>query len=453
MLETILARTRADLAHRRAARPIEMLRRECIPSDRDFNRALRRERTAFILEHKRASPSEGMIRTEHDPVGIARAYAPFAAAISVLCDGPFFHGSLDDLRTIRAAVPVPVLCKDFVVDPYQVVEARAAGADAILLMLSVLDDATYEACATLAREVGIATLTEVHDAAELDRAIALGAPVIGINNRDLRTLKIDRETTRRLAPRVPADRICVSESGIRHHQDVRALAHCVDAFLVGSSLMREPDIALATRRLCLGMTKICGLTRPADAVAAYEAGATHGGVIFAARSPRRVSLEQAAVIRDAAPLIGVGVFVDAPHAEILATVDRLALGAVQLSGDESPESVQALRAALPRAVEIWKAFRVGAVLPVTEGYAADRLLFDTYAPGQHGGTGQCFDWSLLAAHPDRDRIVLAGGISPENVANAVATGVGGIDVNSGVEQAPGIKDPARIQQLFLARAA
>lgn len=453
MLETILARTRSDLAVRQAARPLKMLQRACVPSDRDFVGALRRDRTAFILEHKRASPSEGVIRPGHDPVGIARVYAPFAAAISVLCDAPFFKGSLEDLRAIRAAVSVPVLCKDFVVDPYQVVEARAAGADAILLMLSVLDDATYRTCAAMAHEVGIATLTEVHGEAELDRAIALGAPVIGINNRDLRTLTIDRETTRRLAPRVPADRVCVSESGIRHHQDVRDLASIVDAFLVGSSLMRESDIALATRHLCVGMTKVCGLTRPEDAAAAYAAGATHGGMIFAPRSPRRVTLEQAAAVREAAPLIGVGVFVDATPDEILGAVDRLALGAVQLSGDESPEAVQALRAALPRQVELWKAFRVRETLPVTEAYTADRILLDTYAPGQHGGTGQRFDWSLLAAHPDRDRIVLAGGISPENVAEAVATGVGGIDVNSGVERAPGIKDPARIHQFFLARAA
>lgn len=453
MLETILARTRADLAVRKAARPLAQLRPTCVPSDRDFVGALRRDRTAFILEHKRASPSEGVIRTGHDPVGIARAYAPFAAVISVLCDAPFFHGGLDDLRAIRAAVSVPVLCKDFVVDPYQVVEARAAGADAILLMLSVLDDVAYRACAAMAREVGIATLTEVHDDAELDRAIALGAPVIGINNRDLRTLTIDRATTRRLAPRVPADRVCISESGIRHHQDVRALAPFVDAFLVGSSLMRATDIALATRQLCVGMTKVCGLTRPEDAVAAYEAGATHGGVIFAARSPRRVSLEQAAAVRQAAPLVGVGVFVDAPQDEILAAVDRLSLGAVQLSGDESPEGVRVLRAALPRRVELWKAFRVQDALPATEAYAVDRILFDTYARGQHGGTGRRFDWSLLAAHPDRERIILAGGISPENVAEAVATGVGGIDVNSGVEQAPGLKDPVRIRDLFLARAA
>ncbi|MGA0919807.1 MAG: bifunctional indole-3-glycerol-phosphate synthase TrpC/phosphoribosylanthranilate isomerase TrpF [Gemmatimonadaceae bacterium] len=453
MLETILARTRADLAVRRAVRPLDALRRACVPSDRDFVGALRGPRAAFILEHKRASPSEGVIRTGHDPVAIARAYAPFAAAISVLCDAPFFHGGLDDLRAIRTAVSVPVLCKDFVVDPYQVVEARAAGADAILLMLSVLDDDAYRACAAVAHEVGIATLTEVHDEAELTRAIAVGAPVIGINNRDLRTLRIDRETTRRLAPLVPDGRIVVSESGIRHHQDVRELAPFVDAFLIGSSLMRESDIALATRRLCVGMTKVCGLTRPEDAVAAYQAGATHGGVIFAARSPRCVTLEQAATVRAAAPLIGVGVFVDAPPEQILTAVDRLALGAVQLSGDESPAMVRALRAALPPTVEVWKALHVQDTLPDTAAYPVDRILLDTFAPGQHGGTGRRFDWSLLAEHPDRDRIVLAGGISPENVGEAVATGVGAIDVNSGVEQAPGIKDAAKLRHLFLARAA
>lgn len=453
MLETILARTRADVERRRALRPLHTLREQCTPSDRDFVGALTRARTNFILEHKRASPSEGVLRTNYNPTDIARAYAPFAAAMSVLCDGPFFQGGFDDLRAIRSAVSQPVLCKDFVVDPYQVIEARANGADAILLMLSVLDDATYRACTHAAHEVGIATLTEVHNDMELARAVALGAPVIGINNRDLRSLSIDRDTTRRLAPRVPADRVCVSESGIRHHGDVRALAPYVDAFLVGSALMRAPDVALATRQLCVGLTKVCGLTRPADAAAAFEAGATHGGVIFAEHSPRRLSVTQAAAVLDAAPLIGVGVFVNAPLTEIVTAVDRLALGAVQLSGDESPTFVRTLREALPAHVEVWKAFRVHMALPDTSEYTVDRVLFDTFAPGHYGGTGARFDWSLLANYAHRDRVILAGGITPDNVAAAVATGVGGVDVNSGIEQAPGIKDPARIHSLFQARAA
>jgi len=448
VLGEIVARTRADLRERQAVRPLDAVRAACTPSDRDFIAALRRERPGFILEHKRASPSAGVLRTAHAPAEIARAYAPFAAAISVLCDTPYFGGSLDDLRAVRAAVDVPVLCKDFVVDPYQVYEARAAGADAILLMLSVLDDESYGACAAAAREAGIATLTEVHTEAELVRAIRSGAPVIGINNRDLRTLQVDLDTTRRLAPFVPPDRVRVCESGIRTHADVRALAPLVDAFLVGSALMTEPDVPRAVRRLRFGLTKICGLTRPEDAAAAHAAGATHGGLIFAERSPRRVTLAQAAAVRAAAPLSWVGVFVDAPIETITEAVRTLDLGAVQLSGDESSAMVGALRTALPAGVEVWKALRVHETLPSLRFTGADRVLLDTYAAGQHGGTGRRFDWGLLAGHPDRDQVLLAGGISPANAAEAAALGVGGLDVNSGVEVAPGQKDPVRLTQLF-----
>jgi len=448
VLGEIVARTRADLRERQARRPLATVRAACTPSDRNFTAALRRQRPGFILEHKRASPSAGVWRTAHAPAEIARAYAPFAAAISVLCDTPYFGGSLDDLRAVRAAVDVPVLCKDFVVDPYQVFEARAAGADAILLMCSVLDDAAYLACAAAARAAGIATLTEVHTEAELVRAIRLVAPVIGINNRDLRTLQVDLDTTRRLAPLVPPDRVRICESGIRTHADVRALAPLVDAFLVGSALMTEPDVPRAVRRLRFGLTKICGLTRPGDAATAHAEGATHGGLIFAERSPRRVTLAQAGAVRAAAPLTWVGVFVDVPIETIAEAVRALDLGAVQLSGDESPAMVRALRAVLPSGVEIWKALRVHEALPALRFPGADRVVLDTYVAGQHGGTGRRFDWQLLADHPDRDQVILAGGISPENAAAAAALGVGGLDVNSGVEVAPGQKDPARLAQLF-----
>ena len=453
VLGEIVARTRADLRARQALRPLDAVRAACRPSDRDFTAALRRPGPAFILEHKRASPSAGVLRIDHTPAVIARAYAPFAAAISVLCDTPYFGGSLNDLRAVRAAVDVPVLCKDFVVEPYQVYEARAAGADAILLMLSVLDDDAYAACAAAAREAGIATLTEIHSEAELARAVALGAPVIGINNRDLRTLTVDLDTTRRLAPLVPPDRVRVCESGIRTHADVRALAPLVDAFLVGSALMAEPDVPLAVRHLRFGLTKICGLTRPEDAAAAYAAGATHGGLIFADASPRRVTVAQAEPVRAAAPLTWVGVFVDAPVHTVVETAHDLALSAVQLSGDESPATVHAVRAALPSTVEVWKAVRVQDAIPALPIPGADRVLLDTYVAGRHGGTGRRFDWRLLADHPDRHRVILAGGIAPENAAEAAALGVGGLDVNSGVEVAPGLKDPVRIARLFEALAS
>lgn len=450
-LERILARTRADVAARRAETPLARLRERCRPSDRDFAAALGRPRTGFILECKGASPSEGVLRDPYDPVAIAAAYAPHADAISVLCDRPFFRGGHHHLEAVRNAVTVPVLCKDFVVDPWQVWEARAAGADAVLLMLSVLDRDGWARCADAAAAAGIATLTEVHTEEELDLALRLGAGIIGINNRDLATLQVDLETTRRLAPRLPGDRLVVCESGIRSHTEVRALAPVVDAFLVGSTLMRSPDVPGAVRRLVYGITKVCGLTGPEDARSAWDVGATHGGVIFVEGSPRRVDPSQARHLLAAAPLRWVGVFANAAPGLVAGVAAELGLAAVQLHGDEPPEDVAALRRALPLGTEIWKALRVRDALPDWAPFGADRILLDTWHPALRGGTGERFDWGLLAGAPDRDRLILSGGLTPELVAKAESTGVGGLDVNSGVEEAPGRKSRTRLAEFFAAR--
>lgn len=450
-LDRILARTRADVAARMATVSVEELRARCRPSDRDFAAALRRRRTGFILECKQASPSEGLLRAPYDPVAIATAYAAHADAISVLCDRPFFRGSHDDLRAVRDAVSLPVLCKDFIVTPWQVWEARAAGADAVLLMLSVLDRDEWQACADAAAAAGIATLTEVHTGEELDLALTLGAGVIGINNRDLGTLAVNLDTTRRLAPRVGGDRVLVCESGIRTHGDIRSLAPQVNAFLVGTTLMRAPEIAGATRELIYGMTKVCGLTRPEDARAAWDAGATHGGIIFADGSPRRVDPERAPALVASAPLQWVGVFVDAALGHVGTLAAELGLRAVQLHGSEPPGYVAALRALLPAGTEIWKAFRVRGELPDWSGSGADRILLDTYHPSLPGGTGGRFDWSLLSRRRDTTPVILAGGLTPDVVPEAEALGAEGLDVNSGVEDAPGIKSPAKLAAFFAAR--
>jgi indole-3-glycerol phosphate synthase/phosphoribosylanthranilate isomerase len=450
MLDAIVESKRAEVERAKRERPVARLLEGLRPSDRDFQGAIGRRRTGFILECKRRSPSEGTIREGADLLSVARAYAPFADAISVLTDGPFFGGSLDDLTRVSESVSVPVLRKDFVVEPYQVVEARAAGADAVLLMLSVLGDLVWRACAAVATECGMGTLTEVHTEEELERALALEAPVIGINSRDLQTLKVDLRVIDRLAPRVPVDRLLVAESGIRSRADVAALRDRTDAFLVGTSLMRDPDPAAATRRLFFGEVKVCGLTRPEDARAAWETGASWGGLVFAAESPRGVDVERARTVRAAAPLRWAGVFVNDRPTEIAKLARALDLDAVQLHGDESPEEVAATRDRLHDGCEIWKAVRVRRDVPVPRlaETGADRLLLDAYHRDARGGTGARFDWSVAASHPDLDRVVLAGGLSPDNAIIADAVGAGLLDVSSGVEDAPGIKSPAKLGAFF-----
>jgi indole-3-glycerol phosphate synthase len=254
ILDDILARTRADLTTRRQAQPIAQLEATAAsrPAVRSLARALRRpDQIACIAEFKRRSPSAGWIAETADPATVARAYATGGAqALSILTDGPFFGGSLADLAAARAACDPPVLRKDFIIDRYQIVEARAAGADAILLIVAALADPELSSLLAATREVGLEALVEAHDADEVRRAVAVGAMVIGINNRDLRTFTVDRDLACRLRPQVPPDRVVVAESGIRAAADVARLrAAGIDAMLVGETLMRAPDPAAALRSL------------------------------------------------------------------------------------------------------------------------------------------------------------------------------------------------------------
>ncbi len=235
-------------------------------SQRSFADALRTRsgggaspRPALIMECKAASPSRGTIRADYDPAGLARAYAPWAAAVSVLTEPDRFNGSFEDLAAVRAAVDAPVLCKDFVVDPVQVLAARSLGADAILLMLSVVPDDVYRELADLAADLGMDVLTEVSTPEEMHRAAHLGARVIGINNRDLRTLATDLARTEELAPLAPSGVVLVGESGVEGPDDVRRLAGLVDALLIGSALSGAPDPGAAAEALATAVPA------PADA--------------------------------------------------------------------------------------------------------------------------------------------------------------------------------------------
>jgi indole-3-glycerol phosphate synthase len=254
ILDDIVARTRADLVERKRTRPLAALEAEAArrPPARSLARALRQPgRITCIAEFKRRSPSAGWIAEHAQPAEMARAYAAGgASAMSVLTDGPFFGGSLDDLVAARAASDLVILRKDFIVDRYQVVEARAAGADALLLIVAALTDAELSALLAATREAGLEALVEAHDAGEVARAVAAGAGVVGINNRDLKTFTVDRELAARLRPTVPAERLIVAESGIRDAADVSRLrAAGIDAILVGETLMRAPDPAAALRGL------------------------------------------------------------------------------------------------------------------------------------------------------------------------------------------------------------
>ena len=255
VLHKIVAHKRTEIDAARRARPPEALREQlaAAPPVRDFVAALAGARggMGLIAEVKKASPSAGVIRDDFDPVAIARTYARAGAhCLSVLTDEHFFQGHLDYLRRVRQAVSIPVLRKDFLLDPYQVLEARAAGADCVLLIAECLDDRELRTLYDAALELGMSALIEIYDPENLDRVLRLNPPLVGVNNRDLRSFAVDLQHTVRLARRVPPATILVSESGIRTGGDVATLrAAGARAILVGETLMRSPDVAATVDEL------------------------------------------------------------------------------------------------------------------------------------------------------------------------------------------------------------
>jgi indole-3-glycerol phosphate synthase len=245
ILDDIIKVKRREVAQRKKSTPLAMLEAaaEGMPPTRDFRQAIAVSACVIIAEVKRRSPSRGVIREDFDPVLIAREYERYgAAAVSVLTDETFFGGSEADLTTVKGAILLPVLRKEFIIDPWQIYESRAIGADALLLIAAILGENELREYRDLAASIGLASLIEVHDRRELEMALGAGAEIIGINNRDLRTFTTDIKTSLALAPLVPANRIVVSESGFRSHTDIEILLQAgVRAFLIGEALVVAPD--------------------------------------------------------------------------------------------------------------------------------------------------------------------------------------------------------------------
>lgn len=447
VLREIAAAKREELASRFAGTSLDSLRERATPTRHSLADVLAREGARFILEIKKSSPSEGFIRPDADPSALARGYGGVADALSVLCDSSYFGGSLEDLTSARHEFDGPILAKDFFIDLRQVAEARIAGADAVLVMLSLLDDERARDMIAEARRLGMDALVEVHDEAEMKRALAMGAPLIGINNRDLRDLSIDLSTTERLAG-LAGDRIVVSESGIHTRGDVDRLAGQVDGFLVGSSLMRAAAPAQAARELIFGRTKLCGLNCGDDLVAARPAA--FAGFLFVPGSPREVTINEAGPLAGTVRSNGalpVGVFQDASLETVVEIARAAELHAVQLHGREDADYIGGLKGKLPSECEIWTAVSVGSE-PIS-ARQGDRLLFDN----GRGGTGRMFNWDLVDGHRDLPRALLAGGIGPHNARLARALGAYAIDVGSAVDERPGRKSPQKISALFEALRA
>lgn len=453
ILEKIVNDKRVTVEQLKKDRPLESFINELVPTQKSMYDALtrteRKPYAGFILECKKASPSKGLIRSDFDVKSICQTYDKYAAAISVLTDEKYFQGTFEYLKIVTDTVKCPVLNKDFFIDPYQVYLARYYGADAILLMLSVLSDEEYKTLAEVAERYNLSILTEISTEEEKQRAIALGAKLIGINNRNLRDLSTDIARTFDFAPTIPSDRIVISESGIYTNDQVRELAPAVDGFLVGSSLMAEDDIDLACRKLIYGNNKVCGLTTSEHAQAAADSGAYFGGLIFAEKSPRCVTAEQAKnIVNQSSSLKYVGVFVNHKRQDIAKLAHDLNLYAVQLHGDEDQSYIDNLKTQLPEKCQIWKAIAVENEL-TDFSVSANHYVLD----GKNAGSGQVFSWQTLAdSEQNLSQCFLAGGLKAENINEAVnqltAHDLFGLDLNSGVESSPGIKCREKLQNVF-----
>ena len=491
MAETFLARivvaTRARLAERMAERSLDEVRAEAArqPPALDFAAALRPTAGGIraIAEFKRASPSKGIIRANVGPRGMVRKYVEGnAAAISVLTEQDFFQGSLDDLRSVkesRTAQQTPILRKDFITDSYQIVEARAAGADSYLLIVALLDDRMLSAFIQLGRELEMEPLVEVHDAEEAKRAVRAGARVIGVNARDLRTFEVDTTLLRDIRPLIPQDRIVVAESGIQTMSDVaRMRGYGAQAILVGETLMRAKlprwalqqliDLPLALRVAPVvprPIIKLCGMRTPKDAQAAYAAGADMIGMVFAP-GKRRITNEIGREIVQSLPpdMLTVGVFLAEYRAEhqdaIIQTVAETGIKMAQLCGISSASGVYfremgvpTIRARYRRLATMrthdktWEEWRIRpSIMPTLFKERSLPLYEAGAAPLQLGGTGQIGDWEAAAQEAQAFPMLLAGGLNPDNVGDAIRTvQPWGVDVSSGIEGPDGQKDPARMR--------
>lgn len=471
VLEKIVLDKRDELVGRKNTMPLFAFKDGLEPSTRNFYSAIKQDKTknnrGFILEVKKASPSKGLIREDFNLEEICSAYKNYASSVSVLTDEKYFQGDFERLPKVRELMQQPILCKDFFVDEYQVYLARLYGADAILLMLSVLNDEEYRCLADVAHSLEMDILTEVSNAEEMDRAINLNANIVGINNRNLRDLSTDLNQTIVLTEQFllgtdkerQANTLLISESGIYTHQQVAQLSTLVDGFLVGSSLMAEKDLDKACSKLTCGEHKICGLTTSEHVIDAVQAGAEFTGLIFAEQSKRKLELSKAKQIVDEVSASNnaiktkyVAVVQNQSIEFVRGLINELPLFAVQLHGNESEDYIKQVRA-LGTNCEIWKACSIGASedLPV-HWPNVDRIVLDAKSiNGELGGTGQTFEWSKLAplfSKFDGPKIMLAGGISISNLDSALSQPVIGLDLNSGVESSPGVKSIEKLNNIF-----
>lgn len=408
----------------------------------------RKDSRNFILECKQSSPTLGDFCKDFDLDKLINCYEKHASAISVLCEKHFFKGSLEYLKFVKERTSLPVLCKDFIICREQLDEAYIAGADAVLLMLSVLSKETYEDLYEYAHKLGLDVLTEVDTKADALYCREHNIEIVGINNRDLRTLKIDLNNARELSVLFDKKVKVVSESGINRHSDLTSLKP-IRNFLIGSALTGDSDVEFKAKSMLYGLNKVCGLTTKEAVECCAENNVSIGGLIFAEKSPRYVSLNKAKELTQgyADALKFAGVFVDEELEVMVKTAKEVGLSYIQLHGHESPELIKKLREELPD-IKIIKAVNIKSSddFALIDKYdeLCDLFILDSASPG----SGSSFDWNSIPKSLNHEKILLSGGIGPDNVELALKQGFLGLDLNSKLEKVKGIKDTGLINDVF-----
>ena len=480
ILDKIVEATKIRVAKEKEVETLEAVKAAALalPSDTGFpfEAALRQQDFNFICEVKKASPSKGII-AEHFPyLDIAKEYeVAGAAAISVLTEPDFFKGDKKYLQEIASTVKIPVLRKDFIIDEYQIYQAKVWGASAILLICACLDVPTLTKFRELADSLGLSSLVEAHDENEVQMAIDCGARIIGVNNRNLKDFTVDVQNSVRLRNLVEDDVIFVSESGLETPEDIQVLRdNNIGVALMGETFMRSPDKVEKLAYL-YGPTyytpkvKMCGISKVETIPAIVDAKPYYMGLVFAP-SKRQVTVEQAKTLveelykqnvvgnnseaEQTEPVTSldtassetiktVGVFVNETIENLLKIAEEVKLDVIQLHGDEDESFIQILKE--QSNVEVWKAVQVRSAADAEKWIdsSADMLLFDAYHKDERGGTGEVFDWSSL---DEFERpFMLAGGIDSTNVARAIRTvRPYGLDISSGIET-NGVKDDEKIK--------
>ena len=463
ILDTIVEATKIRVAQEKEVETPEAMKTAALalPSDTGFpfEAALRQQDFNFICEVKKASPSKGII-AEHFPyLDIAKEYeVAGAAAISVLTEPDFFKGDKKYLQEIASTVKIPVLRKDFIIDEYQIYQAKVWGASAILLICACLDVPTLTKFRELADSLGLSSLVEAHDEHEVQMAIDCGARIIGVNNRNLKDFTVDVQNSVRLRNLVQDDVIFVSESGLETPEDIQVLRdNNIGVALMGETFMRSPN-KIEKLAYLYGPTyytpkvKMCGISKVDTIPAVVEAKPDYMGLVFAP-SKRQVTVEQARTLvealhkqckeqNDTVSIKTVGVFVNETLDNLVTIANEANLDVVQLHGDEDEAFIQSLKERTN--VEVWKAIQIRSAADAAAWIdsSADMLLFDAYHKDERGGTGDVFDWSCLDTF--ERPFMLAGGIDSTNVARAIRTvRPYGIDISSGIET-NGVKDDEKI---------